>query len=166
MLHKASRKIAGQARQASFAGEDFHVTMCHRQTRWHCRTLPRRLASSYSSSNFKPGQSGPCLVQLIPRAVFNWQACYRSHACQANAHLDLDCIGQESLWSGAAKPLQGQLASRRDTILLGHCVCRSFNNVHWQNWLTGPGPAFFRKFCVAWAYSPCGSSRSACSLQL
>ena len=28
MLHKTSGKIRGQARQASFDGEDFHKTMC------------------------------------------------------------------------------------------------------------------------------------------
>ena len=34
MLHKTSGKEAGQVWQASFAGDDFHKIMCHRQTKW------------------------------------------------------------------------------------------------------------------------------------
>ena len=150
MLHKASGKVAGQARQASFAGEDLHKTMCHRQTKWRSRTLRRRLSSWHCSSNFKPDQRGTCSIQLIPLAALIWQACYRSQACQANTHLDLGCMGEEPFRPGAAKALRGHLASRRDKILLGHCVCRSFNNLHRQNWLGTD-----RKFCVAWARKAC-----------
>ena len=62
--------------------------------------------------------------------------------CYNPEYLDLSCTMEEPLRSSVAKPLQGQLASRRDKILLGHCVCRSFNNIHRQNWLTGPDPVF------------------------
>ena len=117
--------------------------MCHRQTKWRTRTLPRRLASWHCSSNSKPEQSGPCSIQLIPRALPHWQACYRSQACQANTHPDLGCIGHEPLRYGAAKPLQGQLASRRDKILLGHCVCRSFKNLHRQKLACRDSPDIF-----------------------
>ena len=130
MLHKTAGKVAGHDRQASFAGEDFHKTRCHRQTKWRSRTLPRRLTSWHCSSNSKPDESGPCSIQLIPRAVLIWQACFRSQACQANAHLDLGCIGQEPLRSGSGKPLQRKLASRQEKILLCHYVCRSYNNLH------------------------------------
>ena len=150
MLHEVFRKNSGPGSASQFTGQDFHKPMCHRQTRWRIRTLPRRLASWHCSSNSKPDQSAPCSIHLIPGAVLIWQACYRSQACQAHAHLDLGSIGQKPFRSDAAKPLRGQLTSRRDKILLDHCVCRSFNDLHLQNRLAGPGPAFFRKFCVAW----------------
>ena len=89
-----------------------------RQTKWRSRTLSRRLASWHCSSNSKPDQKGTRSIQLIPGAVLISQACYRSQACQTNTHLDLGCIEQEPLRSGAAKPLQGQLTSPRDKILL------------------------------------------------
>ena len=93
--------------------------------------------------------AGFCSIQLIPRVILILQACYSLQACQANTHLDLGCFGQEPLRSGTAKPLQGQLASP-DKSLLSHCVCRSFEDLHRQNWLARPGPRFFRKFCTAW----------------
>ena len=153
MLHKTSGKIARQARQASFAGKDFHKTMCHRQTKWRSRTLPRLLASGHRSSNSKPDHRGGLARYNLFQGTYlsGEPAIYRSQARQANTHLDLGCIGQEPFRSGAAKPLQGLLPSRRDKILLGHSVCRSSNNLHRQNWLAGPGPTFFRKFCPAWA---------------
>ena len=86
--------------------------------------------------------SGDIKISFLTRMdlrTISLQRQYRSQACQANTNLDLGCIGQEPFRSGAAKPLQGQLASLRDKILLGHCVCRSFNNLHLQNWLAGPG---------------------------
>ena len=118
MLHKISGKVAGQARQVSFAREDFHKTICHRQTKWCRRALPGRLASGHCSSNSKPDQSGPCSIQLIPRAVLIWQACYRPQACQTDTHLALGCIDRSGR-SGAAKPLQGQLTSRRPIAFAG-----------------------------------------------
>ena len=93
----------------------------HRQTKWCSRTLSRRLVSWHYSSNSKPDQSGPYSIPLIPRTVLIWQACYRSQACQANAHRDLGCKGKEPFRSGARKLLEGQLVSRRDKILQGHC---------------------------------------------
>ena len=96
--------------------------------------------SWYCSSNLKSDQSGPWSIQLISRAVLIWQAYYGSQACRANTHPDLGCVGQEPLRSVDLLGID----------LLGYCVCRSFNNLQWQNWLAGPGPAVLRKFCVAW----------------
>ena len=148
MLHKSPGKMAGQ----------------DRQTRWRSRTLPRRLASWQCSSNSKPHQSGPCSIQLFPRAVLIWQACYRSQASRANTHRDLGCIGQEPLLAGAAKPVQGQLASRRDKndeILLGHCVCRSFKNLHRQTW-----PSIFPEVLCNMGYRTMMTGMSACTMQI
>ena len=56
-------------------------------------------------------------------------------------------------WVVSGKKRSGLVRqSRRDKILLGCCVCESFKNHHRQNWLPGHGPAFSRKFCVAWAF--------------
>ena len=140
MLHETSGKEAGQARQASFAGADFHKTMCHRQTKWRSRTLPRRLASWHCSSNSKSEQSGLCLIQLIQgRYLSDKPATDRRLARQIHI---LTCIvsGKNCSGQGAAKPLQGQLASRRD----------SYWAIAFAGLLTSitgktPGPAFFRR---------------------
>ena len=92
-------------------------------------------------------QCGPCSIQLIPRAVIIWQATYSSQACHSNTHLDLGCIGQEAFRSSTAKPLQGQLASRRNKILPGHVFAGLLTNFTGKTGLPDLGRQFSGTEC-------------------
>ena len=118
--------------------------MCRHQTKSPSKTLLGSLIVSTAAAI--PNLTRAGLTRYNP-----FQGAYLSdkpaidRRLAKRIHILLSVVSGKNRYTvGVAKPLPGQRASRRDKILLGHCICRSFNHFHRQNWLAEYGPLVFR----------------------
>ena len=120
--------MAGQARQASFAGEDF-----------------RKPGKYHLSVESYLGGLLACPVVVLPRLTGkDQQACDLYQACQISTALGMSCIEQDTPWSGSASkpPRQSSTTPSRLPVTLNSLV-KIFTGK------TG-SPSLTRYFCAAW----------------